>query len=140
MAVVVPLVERLRHNDNRVIELFDATIKEHLQDIEEGGTLLIEVEGKIGFDGSTGNAIYNQKFSLENRDKTEESLLSTCYVPLQYRTSKGEVIFTNPVPQGATFCQPVRLEYRKETPEASKEIDTWIDSAMAALAFAPITI
>ena len=139
-AVVVPLVERLRHNDNRVIELFDASIKEHLQDIEEGGTLLIEVEGKIGFDGSTGNAIYNQKFSLENRDKTEESLLSTCYVPLQYRTSKGEVIFTNPVPQGATFCQPVRLEYRKETPEASKEIDTWIDSAMAALAFAPITI
>ena len=140
MSVIVPLVERLRHNDNRFIELFDANIKEHLQDIEDGGTLLIEVEGKIGFDGSTGNAIYNQKFNLENRDKTEESLLSTCYVPLQYRTSKGDIIFTNPVPQGATFCQPVRLEYKKETPAASKEIDAWIDSEMAALAFSPISI
>ena len=66
-------------------------------------------------------------------------VLSTCIVPLQYRFATGEVIFTNPVPQGSTFCQPVRLEY-KETPEASKQIDAWIDEQMAQQESRPITI
>ena len=33
------------------------------------------------------------------------------------------------VPQASSFCQPVRLEFRKETPEVSREINGWIDAA-----------
>ena len=120
-AVVVPLSDRLRHNDERLLKIFSDRFQVLLQDFEEGGTLDVEAEEKIGFDGSTGNSIYNQKFSVDNRDASDASLLSTCLVPLQYRTKTGKVIFTNPAPQGSTFCQPVRLEYKKETPEASKK-------------------
>ena len=139
-AVIVPLSERLRHNDERLVKIFDIRIHALLQDVEENGTLVIEGESKIGFDGSTGNALYNQRFSLDNRDATDASLLSTCLVPLQYRTTTGEVIFTNPVPQGSAFCQPVRLEYRKETPEASKEINAWIDEEVAAMDLEPVQV
>ena len=102
-------------------------MKELLERTPEEGILKIIEESKIGFDGSTGHSIYNQAFSLENKDASDASLLSTCLVPLQYRTEAGEVIWVNPVPQAATFCQPVRLEFQKETPEASREIDSWID-------------
>ena len=44
------------------------------------------------------------------------------------------------MPQGSAFCQPVRLEYRKETPEASKEIDAWITECIAALDLDPIVV
>ena len=139
-AVIVPLLERFRHNDERLVKIFDIRFQALLQDVEEGGTLVVEGEEKIGFDGSTGNAIYNQRFSLDNPDATDASLLTTCLVPLQYRTANGEVIFTNPVPQGSAFCQPVRLEYRKETVEASKEIDAWITEELAALDSHPVVV
>ena len=84
--------------------------------------------------------MYNQAFSLENSDASDESLLSTCLVPLQYKVKNGDVILQNPKPQGPTLCQPVRLEYRKETPQASKEIDAWIDAAIAALTLTPNVI
>ena len=130
----------MRHNDTRFLAIYDAKIQALLQEVEDGGILLIEAEEKIGFDGATGNALYNQKFDLQNSDKSDASLLSTCLVPLQYQTANGDAIITNPVPQGATFCQPVRLEYRKETKEASKEIHAWIQEEMASLSADPIVI
>ena len=139
-AVIVSLEERLKHNDKRLFKLPENKFQEQLKDVPDGGILEVEGESKIGFDGSTGNSIYNQAFSLENRDVSEHSLLSTCLVPLQYKIKGGDVIFKNPKPQGTTFCQPVRLEYRKETPEASKEIDAWIDAAVAALSRTPSSI
>ena len=74
-------------------------------------TLEIEVESKVGFDGSTGLTMYNQAFSTENEDVSDSALLSTCLVPLQWRVKGGPVLFTNPVPQASSFCQPLRLEF-----------------------------
>ena len=139
-AVTVPIENRLRHNDERLLQIYNLKFQDLLEDVEDGGVLEVEGEAKIGFDGSTGNSMYNQAFSLENRDASDESLLSTCLVPLQYKIKNAEVIFRNPTPQGPTFCQPVRLEYRKETPEASKDIDSWIDDAIAALTLTPNVI
>ena len=139
-AVIVPLEERLKHNDKRLFQLCQDQFQDLLKEVPENGILEVEGEAKIGFDGSTGNSIYNQAFSIENRDVSEDSLLSTCLVPLQYKIKGGDVLFKNPKPQGTTFCQPVRLEYRKETPQASKEIDAWIDTAVTALAQTPNSI
>ena len=97
-AVIVPLAERLRHNDERLVKIYDVRFQGLLKPVPDGGTLDLDSEDKIGFDGSTGNSMFNQAFSLENRDASDESLLSTCLVPLQYRTKTGEVIFTNPKP------------------------------------------
>ena len=127
-SVILGLFDRLKHNDVRFLDLFSNEIKELLKEVPNNGILKLESESKIGFDGCTGHSIYNQSFSLENCDTNESSLLSTCLVPLQYRTNKGYTIFNNPVPQSSSFCQPIRLEFRKETVETSKEIDDWIDS------------
>ena len=122
-AVVVGLQDRLSKNDEAFLDLCGTEIGSLLKGVELGGTLKVDCIGKAGFDGSTGHSVYNQKFSPENRDTSDAALLATCYVPLQYRVSGGDPVFTNPRPQSAAFCQPVRLEYRKETREASIEID-----------------
>ena len=126
-SVVLDLKDRLEKNDESFMELCETEIGELLRGVPVGGTLEVTCEGKLGFDGSTGQSIFNQKFSLENRDATDSSLLSTCYVPLEYRTTDGKSIFRNPVPQASSFCQPLRMEYRKETKEASNEINKYID-------------
>ena len=126
-SVVVSILDRLRHNDTRFLKLYDNEIKVLLQDIPDNGTIKLEAESKVGFDGSSGHSIYNQAFSLQNKDKSEASLLATCLVPLQYRTENGYPIFTNPVPQSSSFCQPIRLEFLKETPEMSLYLDNWIE-------------
>ena len=125
-AVKVDLPDRLAKNDSAFMELYETEIGQLLGQVELGGTLRLECEGKVGFDGSSGHSIYNQKFSLENRDVSDSNLLASCYVPLQYRVAGGEPVFTNPCPQSAAFCQPLRLEFRKETKEASVEIDRYI--------------
>ena len=43
------------------------------------------------------------------------------------------VIWTNPVLQGSTICQPVRLEYRKESADAAREINTWLKDGAASM-------
>ena len=136
-AVTVPLSERLKHNDRRFLSIHQPEITSLLRDIPPNGKLEIEVESKVGFDGSTGLQVYNQAFSLENKDTNESSLLSTCLVPLQYRVKDGPAILTNPVPQSSSFCQPLRQEFRKETPEVSKEIDAWIDEGINAIKTSP---
>ena len=73
----------------------------------------------------------HQQHQLWRRSsRLDAGLLSTCLVPLQYQVKGGPVLFQNPKPQGTTFCQPVRLEYRKE-------IDAWIDAANAFLVQTP---
>ena len=122
-SVVVGLPERLAKNDTAFMELCETEIGALLLDIEVGGTLKVECEGKVGFDGSMGHSVYNQKFSPENRDTSDASLVATCYVPLQYRDAGGNPIWTNENPQSSSICQPLCLEYKKETKEASCEIN-----------------
>ena len=132
MSIVVPISERVKQNDRRFLSLFDAEVNAHLDATNEP-ILEIEVESKVGFDGSTGLTMYNQAFSTENEDVSDSALLSTCLVPLQWRVKGGPVLFTNPVPQASSFCQPLRLEFRKETIEVSRELNSWIDDAAREL-------
>ena len=66
---------------NAVVYRYSTVHAAHLlEGIEDGETLHIECEGKAGFDGSAGHFMYNQKFSQENRDTSDSSLLATCYM------------------------------------------------------------
>ena len=128
----VTLGDRLRHNDNRLRILKAKKIKMLLQDIPEGGTLHLICENKAGFDGSTGHSQYNQNAADGSKVK-DNSLLATCLCPLQYRRTSDEAVWTNPVPQGANFCQPLILSFEKETPEILKRLDTCFQAEMASL-------
>jgi hypothetical protein len=81
MSAIVPLQDRLRHNDKCLIEIRDSEIKELLEKTPEDVTINIKAVSKIGFDGSTGHSIYSQALSLENQDTSDASLLATCLVP-----------------------------------------------------------
>ena len=81
MSIVVPIPERVKQNDRRFLSLFDAEVDLQLNATNEP-TLEIEVESKVGFDGSTGLTMYNQAFSTENEDASDSALLSTCLMPL----------------------------------------------------------
>ena len=84
MSIVVPISERLKQNDRRFLSLFESEVKAQLDATNVSG-IEIEVESKVGFDGSTGLSMYNQAFSPENEDASDSALLSTCLEPLQWR-------------------------------------------------------
>lgn len=123
----VSLKERLYHNDTRLFEAKRAEFDALLAHIPSGGELPIHSESKWGTDSATGQSEYQQAWSPENRDKTDNALLTTCLVPLSYK-SENKFLFRNPVPQGSTFCQPLILEWSKETEEKCKEIENSIDT------------
>merc|ERR1711895_315985 len=81
---------------------------------------------------STGHSQYNQN-SADGSKVKDNSLLATCLCPLQYRRTSDEAVWTNPVPQGANFCQPLILSFEKETPEILKRLDTCFQAEMASL-------
>ena len=76
MSVIVPLEERLKHNDRRFLEMFTEELLPYLESVPPGSALEIEAESKAGADGSTGFSSYNQAFSLDNRDVSNSSLFS----------------------------------------------------------------
>ena len=132
-SAIVSIPERLKQNDKRFLQLCKDDIAKELDSLPLGGSLDVEVESKVGFDGASGLSIYNQPFSTANEDTSESSLLSTCIVPLRYMVKGGKTLFLNPVPQASSFCQPIRLEFKKETPETSREIERWIDEGVQEL-------
>jgi hypothetical protein len=82
MSAIIPIKDRLHHNDKCLIEICDFEIKKLLEQTPEGGVIKLIAISKFGFDGSTGHSMYNQAFSLENQDTSDASLLATCLVPL----------------------------------------------------------
>ena len=78
---------------------------------------------KLGFDGASSQSVYKQKFdqmSILEEKIDEESLFLTALVPL-LRTVDGINVWVNKKPSSAHFCRPVKLQYKKESKELSKE-------------------
>ena len=88
--MIVPLKDRLWHNDQRLFTLCGGKIGELLQKVPPGGTLTIQAESKFGWDGSTGQSIFNQTFSPDNEDASDASLLASCLCSLRYMTCDGD--------------------------------------------------
>ena len=127
----VPLADLLDHTNFRMLV---ATGCHKSVDIPPGTPLVIQTDYKVGWDSATGQSVYKQTFDTEEgKEKFEpESLLSTCIVPLRFRCG-GKVIWENPVPQGPSFCRPLRLAFEKETHENSSAIKTDLEVQVAGL-------
>lgn len=77
---------------------------------------------KWGCDGSSGHSTYKQGFNTEgDQPHTDFSLFSVCIVPLQMITTHGTIVWQNDRTSSTRFCRPLKLIFKKETLELSKQ-------------------
>lgn len=69
-----------------------------------------------GFDGSTGNSPYKQRYHDENLNaSTDESLFAVSLIPLRWSTKDNVILWNNRASQSTRFCRPISLQYVKES-------------------------
>ncbi|CAH0381175.1 unnamed protein product [Bemisia tabaci] len=72
---------------------------------------------KYGFDGSSNQSEYNQKFSEEFKDSSDKNLFVICAVPLILRAANGQpggIFWQNPKPASPQYCRPIKFIFKKE--------------------------
>lgn len=105
----------LLHTFRRIIILSSEKISQYCKQ-KQKNIVYCTFEGSWGFDGSTGQSFYKQKF-LDGNNENENYLFTTTYIPLQLKTNDGFVLWSNPSPQSYRFCRPLKIQYRNETKE-----------------------
>ena len=86
------------------------------------------LDGKYGYDGSTGQSCYKQKPTLSENDSNEPCMIKenglfvVAFVPLKLRVIETNVVlWNNEKPSSILSCRPVKLEFAKETKELNVE-------------------
>ena len=88
-----------------------------------GDTIFGEFFMKAGFDGASSQSIYKQKYEntdLQSATYHEESLFQTAIVPLKLNIGDQNV-WLNKKPNSSHFCRPLKIQYKRESKELSKE-------------------
>ena len=129
----VPLQNLLDHTITRLIKCQEEVIHQQFSSNDE----IVHVKGtlicKWGFDGSTGQSIYKQKFSTNTSNPISEgSVLFTSLVPLDLSID-DILIWRNPTPSSTRYCRPISMEYIKETAEVSLQLKNDIDNQIKNL-------
>lgn len=121
----VELQNLLDHTAGRILEVQ----KDVLDKVPTNATNCLTLIGKWGFDGSTGQSEYKQRFSdSSGSDDSDSSLFVTSYVPLQLIANTpldNIVIWKNPRPASTRYCRPVRFQFLKESTELSKKEEAY---------------
>ena len=73
-----------------------------------------EIIFSYGFDGSSGQAAYKQKFDSPGV-KLDNSLFATTVIPLRLVANNNLNLSNNQAPQSIRFGRPLKLDYLKET-------------------------
>jgi hypothetical protein len=105
---------------SRIVKLQETVLQQSINDIQLDS---VECIYKWGFDGSSGQKEYKQKFTDDN--VCDSNLLMTSLVPIQlYGIQKNNdekiIIWKNPCPSSTGFCRPVRFLFEKETQDTIK--------------------
>lgn len=123
----VPLQNVLDHTVKRLVKDHESAINICLEmdntQGEEGEKLALELTTKYGIDGSGDQALYSMKYDVsEHSDICETSIVSSfiCPVRLCLRTS-NRVIWQNPAPSSPYFCRPVKLSFKKESADDTRQ-------------------
>lgn len=130
--VDVKLQSLLHHTCKRILELQNDVL-----DVMSGNVLQnLMLVVKWGFDGSSGQKEYKQKFS--EQDSSDSNVLLTSLVPLQligYNQDENSetVIWKNPRPSSPWYCRPIRLQFKRETEESTIEEKRVVDDQIATL-------
>ena len=108
----VPLQNLLDHTTKRIVSL-----QQELCAIESANNnkFICEIIFSYGFDGSSSQAAYKQKFDSPGV-KSDNSLFATV-IPLRLVSNSNLILWNNQAPQSIRFNRPLKLEYIKETKE-----------------------
>lgn len=117
--------------------VLDHTVKRLLQDLETGiGTCLeenniqdedqkvkLELIVKYGIDGSGDQALYSMKYDQTEYTHTcETSIVSSFICPVRLCISDSKkVIWQNPAPSSPYYCRPVKLSFKKESADHTRQ-------------------
>lgn len=116
----VTLQGLLAHTFQRIMLLHDEPLNCYMEK-ENINQLSCIFEGSWGFDGSSGQSLYKQRFidTTRNSDFDDNSIFATTFVPLKIREIEGKnhTIWLNPAPQSFRSCRPIHIQYRKESRE-----------------------
>ena len=74
---------------------------------------------KWGCDGTSGQSNYKPNFI--DSETCDDSIFLISFVPLQLNSSKipNLIIWKNPRPSSPRFCQPIKIQFLKETSQAT---------------------
>ena len=107
----------LQSISNHTVERLCLLLKEVIQQLSSEE--LSKLYFKYGFNGSSGQSHYKQKFSDDNGLSIEDfSVYVSSIVPIRLVTNYNNVekiIWTNDQPSSPKRCQAVRIMYAKET-------------------------
>ena len=114
-SVCYPSKEKIHISDSSAsIELqaiLDLTVDRILktcQDInfEEVGNLTLIC--KWGFDGASGQSLYNQSFEYD-KAITDSNIFISSFVPLKLFSNLNQVVWENKQPSSTRYCRPIKF-------------------------------
>jgi hypothetical protein len=108
----VSLQGLLEHTAKRIAELQDEVLNSYFDHLSQN-QISFKLICSWGFDGSSSQSNYKQKF--ENPEHDDSSLFATTVIPLQLRTEQNHVLWQNPIPQSVRYCRPLKLAFVKES-------------------------
>lgn len=119
----VPLQSLLDHTANRLMLV-------QKEAVTGTGIDKLTLFSKWGFDGSSSHTQYMQKFASETSDDKYMFLSSLVRLRLIAEHENGQtiVLWQNPRPSSPRFCRPMKLQYKKESVELSKQEKCNIDN------------
>ena len=130
----VKLQSLLDHTSRRIMEMQSEGIDQLDIELLQKFTLIL----KWGFDGSSGQKQYKQKFS--DPDIVDTNVILTSLVPLQVtifddhdELRKEIVVWKNPRPSSPRFCRPIRLQFKREDKISTLEEKRYIDDQIKKL-------
>lgn len=125
----VPLQSLLDHLSSRILDVQSDVIVTLPENQVNNLQLII----KYGFDGSSGQSQYKQKFN--DKDVSDASILLSSLVPLRLISGndKNLLIWRNPKPSSPRFCSPIKLEYIREDKSSTLKEQKYIEDQIAEL-------
>lgn len=123
----VSLQGLLNHTIARILKLQEECIIKYTT-LLQNKVLNMTLGCSWGFDGSTGQSQYKQKFKdPTNTQVSDAGLFVTTLIPLQLISNAGHPLWHNKAPQSVRSCRPLRIQFLKETNESILAEKSWVE-------------
>ena len=135
----VPLQSLLNHTGQRLIHLQRDVLKSLISTnlVYKKDVLNLLLELKLGFDGSSGQSEYKQRF----QDVTlSDFFTSTVPIKLSLCENPNVVIWKNSRPSSTRFCRPIKVQFARETKELTLREKENIESQINNLQLFEMTL
>lgn len=135
----VKLQSLLNHTIQR---LFDVQ-KEVLETLTPEQLCHLRLISKWGFDGSSGQSLYKQKF--ESANDNDASIFFTSLVPIQLvyenpNSKESIVIWQNPRPSSTRFCRPIKMEFVHESDQFTMKEKEYMEKQINELEITTVKV